>query len=133
MQPRTEDGADLRTSGDPDRLAQVCDNLLDNAIRHAPEGSVVTIDVRRIGDRLTCAVIDCGPGIPAQHLPLIFERFYRVDAARNRVRGGAGLGLAIARALVHAHGGRIDAQSVDRQGTTITFWLPMPENCPTTD
>ena len=69
---------------------------------------------------------DQGTGIPAQHLPFIFERFYRVDAARSRNRkdGGMGLGLAIARALVNAQGGQITAQSVEGEGTTITFWLP---------
>ena len=133
LQSRTGNPGALCTRGDPDRLAQVCDNLLDNAIRYAPEGSVVTVDVRGAGDRVACAVSDCGPGISAQHLPLIFERFYRADASRDRHQGGAGLGLAIARALVQAHGGSIDGQSVEGQGTTITFWLPAAEDCPTTD
>ncbi len=129
LQPGSGHSGSLCTRGDPDRLAQVCDNLLDNAIRHAPEGSTVTVDVRRTGEHLACAVGDCGPGIPAEYLPLIFDRFYRVDAARNRNRGGAGLGLAIAKALVEAHGGRIEARSLEGQGTTITFWLPATENC----
>ncbi len=127
--PRAAAGS-LWAWADPDRLAQVCDNLLDNAVRHAPPGSEVIVGVSRDGDDLACAVTDCGPGIPAEHLPLIFERFYRVEPARSRNRGGAGLGLAIARALVQAHGGRIDAQSTPGQGTTITFWLPRPRNAP---
>ena len=70
-------------------------------------------------------VHDEGPGIPAQHLPFIFERFYRVDAARSRASGAAGLGLAIARALIVAHGGRIQAESAVGQGTSIRFALPL--------
>jgi signal transduction histidine kinase len=120
------------TLADADRLAQVLDNLLDNAIRHAPQGSSVTVTVRRSGTEVECAVSDPGPGIPAGHLPLIFERFYRTDASRNRQSGGAGLGLAIVRALLLAQGGRVAAQSTAGQGTTITFWLPaatrLPEN-----
>ncbi|HSB02503.1 MAG TPA: ATP-binding protein, partial [Anaerolineales bacterium] len=111
---------------DPDRLSQVLDNLLDNAIRHSPENSTITVTIRPAKDGVECSVIDQGTGIPAQHLPFIFERFYRVDASRsrNRKNGGTGLGLAIARALINAQGGQISAQSVEGQGTTITFWLP---------
>jgi heavy metal sensor kinase len=109
---------------DPDRLSQVIDNLLDNAIRHSPENSTISITLEQTEDGVECSVSDRGTGIPAQHLPFIFERFYRVDASRNRRDGGTGLGLAIARALVIAQGGNIRAQSVEGQGTTITFWLP---------
>jgi signal transduction histidine kinase len=114
--------------GDSDRLAQVLDNLLDNAIQHAPEGSSVTVRIQQEGEEVLCAVEDCGPGIPAEHLPFIFERFYRVDSARNRNAGGAGLGLAIVRALVLVQGGTIAARSVEGEGTTITFWMPAA-NC----
>jgi signal transduction histidine kinase len=110
--------------GDADRLAQVLDNLLDNAIRHAPPGSTVTIGIRQTEHEIQCAVSDRGTGIPAEHLPFIFERFYRAEASRDRHTGGAGLGLAIARALVLAQGGRISAQSVEGEGTAITFRLP---------
>ena len=113
---------------DPDRLSQVIDNLLDNAIRHSPENSTISITLEQTDDGAECSVSDQGMGIPAQHLPFIFERFYRVDASRNRRDGGTGLGLAIARALVNAHGGNIRAQSVEGQGTTITFWLPQGVN-----
>jgi signal transduction histidine kinase len=75
-------------------------------------------------------VRDQGPGIPPEHLPFIFERFYRVDAARDRAAGGAGLGLAIARALIEVHGGRIDAESAPGHGTTITFCLPAARGLP---
>jgi signal transduction histidine kinase len=109
---------------DPDRLSQVIDNLLDNAIRHSPANSTITVTIKTAGEGVECAVSDHGTGIPAQHLPFIFERFYRVDGARNRKNGGTGLGLAIARALVEAHGGQIRAESIEGEGTTITFWLP---------
>jgi signal transduction histidine kinase len=113
---------------DPDRLSQVIDNLLDNAIRHSPENSTITLTIKQANEGIECSVADQGTGIPAQHLPFIFERFYRVDASRSRTRkdGGTGLGLAIARALVNAQGGEISAQSVEGQGTTIMFWLPAP-------
>jgi len=116
--------ANLLVLGDADRLAQVLDNLLDNAIRHAPSRSSITVSLERVEDGVRCSVQDQGPGIPAEHLPFIFERFYRVDAARDRASGGAGLGLAIARALIAAQGGEIGAHSADGQGTRITFSLP---------
>jgi signal transduction histidine kinase len=109
---------------DPDRLAQVLDNLLDNAIRYSPEGSVITVDVSQNGDEGQCAVRDRGMGIPEKHLPFIFERFYRADASRNRQTGGAGLGLSIARALIESQGGRISAESMPGHGTTLRFSLP---------
>ncbi|RPJ22836.1 MAG: GHKL domain-containing protein, partial [Chloroflexi bacterium] len=116
----------LFVPADPDRLSQVIDNLLDNAIRHSPENSTITVTVKPAQAGVECAVSDQGLGIPARHLPFIFERFYRVDASRSRNRkdGGTGLGLAIVRALVNAQGGQISAQSVEGAGTTITFWLP---------
>ncbi|GIK41776.1 MAG: hypothetical protein BroJett011_56090 [Chloroflexota bacterium] len=117
-------------SADADRLAQVLDNLLDNALRHSPSGAEVTITLAAANGEISCAVADSGPGIPAQHLPFIFERFYRADPARSRSLGNSGLGLAIARALVLAHGGRITADSVEGQGTTVTFALPAAANCP---
>jgi two-component system sensor histidine kinase BaeS len=115
--------------GDTDRLAQVLDNLLDNAIRYSPEGSTIEVDVRHNGTECECAVHDRGPGIPQEHLPMIFERFYRADASRNRQTGGAGLGLAIARALVTAQGGRISAESIEGGGTTLRFSLPASTDC----
>jgi signal transduction histidine kinase len=122
----------LLVRADPDRLSQVIDNLLDNAICHSPEDSTVTITIKPTDDSVECSVSDQGTGIAAHHLPFIFERFYRVDASRsrNRKNGGAGLGLTIARALIHAQGGQISAQSVEGQGTTITFWLPLPHPLP---
>ena len=105
----------IKVRGDADRLVQVSDNLLGNAIRHTPDVSAVSVSIQREGNQVLCAVSDQGPGIPAQHLPHIFERFYRVDTSRNRHSGGSGLGLAIVRSLVSAQGGRITADSVEGQ------------------
>ena len=110
-------------SADPDRLSQVLDNLLDNAIRHSPENSTITVTIKPKNDGIECSVSDQGVGISAKSLPFVFERFYRVETSRDRISGGTGLGLAIVRALVTAHGGKISAQSVEGSGTTITFWL----------
>ena len=125
-----EAGEQPKVRGDADRLAQVLSNLLDNAIRHAPEGSAVTVSIQKEADEVRCAVNDRGQGIPAEHLPLIFERFYRVDTSRNRQTGGTGLGLAIVRALVLAQGGRVNAESFEGEGTTVTFWLPFASGLP---
>ena len=116
----------LRVQADPDRVSQVIDNLLDNAIRYSLESTTITVHIQQKNDGVECSVIDQGTGIPAEHLPFIFERFYRVDASRSRTRAddGTGLGLAIAKALVNAQGGHIHAESVAGQGTTITFCLP---------
>jgi heavy metal sensor kinase len=121
---KTECSTSIRVRADSDRISQVIDNLIDNAIRHSPEDSTITVSIHERNDGLECAVTDQGSGIPAEHLPLIFERFYRVDASRNRRGGGTGLGLAIVKALIHAQGGHIGAQSSEGQGTTISFWLP---------
>jgi signal transduction histidine kinase len=120
-----EAGSRVEVRGDADRLAQVLDNLLDNALRYTAPGTTVRVAIQSEADELTCRVTDAGPGIPAASLPFIFERFYRADASRNRQSGGAGLGLAIVRALVTAHGGRVEAESVEGRGTTISFRLPL--------
>jgi len=122
--PKATKVATTQVLADPDRLSQVLDNLLDNAIRHSPAGSTITVSITESTNGVECSVSDQGAGIPAEHLPYIFERFYRVDKSRNRKDGGTGLGLAIARALIHAQGGHISAQSVEGKGTTINFWLP---------
>jgi signal transduction histidine kinase len=111
-------------SADPDRLSQVLDNLLANAIRHSPENSIVIVDIQSKMGGVECSVSDSGTGIPEKHLPFIFDRFYRVDSSRDRLSGGSGLGLAIARSLIMLHGGSISAKSVEGKGTIITFWLP---------
>jgi signal transduction histidine kinase len=97
---------------DPDRIGQVLANLLDNALRHTPPGGTVTVRCRPSGDGgVAYDVVDTGDGIAAEHLPRVFDRFYRVDSARDRHRGGAGIGLSISRALVEAHGGTIAVSS----------------------
>ncbi|WP_135457157.1 ATP-binding protein [Mycobacterium sp. DL99] len=109
---------------DPHRLAQILGNLLDNALRHTPTGGRVTIDAGTAADRsVMLTVADTGEGIPAEHLPHVFERFYRADAARDRDHGGSGIGLAIVKALVEAHRGRISVSS-SGAGTTFTIILP---------
>lgn len=111
---------------DPDRIGQVLGNLLDNALRHTPAGGTVTVTADQHADgMIRLRVRDTGEGIAAEHLPHLFERFYRVDAARDRSRGGSGIGLAIAKALVEAHGGRVSAASGGiGHGATFTLTLP---------
>jgi two-component system OmpR family sensor kinase len=111
---------------DGDRLAQVFTNLLDNAIRHTPEGGSVGLTAQADSGWLTIHVEDTGPGIPPEELPRIFERFYQLDQARQGSKGhGAGLGLAISREIVAAHGGTLTAKSVVGRGSRFTVRLPV--------
>jgi len=112
-------------SVDADRFGQVLANLLDNALRHTPAGGRVTLSAARHGGRVHLVVADTGAGIDARHLPHLFERFYRVDTARDRDHGGSGIGLSITRALVHAHGGTISARSAG-PGTGTSFIIDLP-------
>jgi signal transduction histidine kinase len=124
-------GAAADLTVDPERMGQVLGNLLDNALRHTPPGGTVTVGVDRAPTAVTITVADTGEGIPAEHLPHVFERFYRVDAARDPGRGGSGVGLAIARAIVAAHGGRLAAASAGTgTGTTFTITLPPADHRP---
>jgi signal transduction histidine kinase len=106
------------------RTAQILDNLLDNALRYAPKESQITLELKKNNGMIQCSVEDSGAGIPSEDLPQIFERFYRVEKSRDRDSGGAGLGLAIARSLVEAQGGMIEAASKMGEGTRIVFQLP---------
>jgi signal transduction histidine kinase/HAMP domain-containing protein len=108
---------------DPTALRQVLSNLVDNALRHTTAGSV-SISARRDADGISLSVRDTGSGMSAEHLPRIFERFYRVDAARSRHEGGTGLGLAIVKHMIEAHGGRVCAESTLGVGTTVTVVFP---------
>ena len=111
--------------GDADRLKQVFLNLVENAIKHTPDGGWVSIDCDpQDAKTVRIAVSDTGLGIPAEDLPHVFERFYRVDKSRTRVSGGAGLGLSIAQSIVHTHGGQMSVRSTPGKGTTFEVVLP---------
>jgi two-component system, OmpR family, sensor histidine kinase BaeS len=119
--PRTHDPV----LADPDRIGQVLTNLLDNALRHTPPGGTVTLTCEQVDRWVQYTVADTGAGIAPDHLGHVFDRFYRVDAARDRNHGGSGIGLSIAKALVEAHGGGItvDSAGADR-GAIFTVRLP---------
>jgi heavy metal sensor kinase len=112
--------------GDRDRLKQLLLNLVSNAVKYTPEGGRVTLGLACVNEFARVAVSDTGAGIPPDELPYIFDRFYRVDKARSRAMGGAGLGLSIAQRIAHLHGGRIEAMSDgEGKGTTFCVWLPL--------
>jgi signal transduction histidine kinase len=111
---------------DPARVAQVLGNLLDNALRHTLPGGEIVVRLQPVAQRneVRVTVRDTGSGIPEEHLPNVFERFYRADRARTRTGGGSGIGLAVVRQLVEAHGGRVWAESQPGKGATFGFVLP---------
>jgi len=110
---------------DSQRISQVLRNLLENAMAHTAEGGAVTVSAKQQENYVDVAVTDAGEGIPAEDLPNIFERFYRVDKSRARATGGTGLGLTIAKRLVETHGGKIEVQSEVRKGSRFRFTLPI--------
>jgi signal transduction histidine kinase len=112
-------------AADRRRLAEVLQNLIDNAIQYTPPGGQIVIRAEADTSEVTFTVADTGIGIPQADQPRIFERFYRVDAARSREVGGTGLGLAIAKHLVEAHGGRIWVESEVGQGSQFHFTVPI--------
>ena len=118
---------DAETSGDPLWLRQVLVNLLNNAVKYTPSGGTVILSLAVAGEEARIAVADTGPGIPAEHLPHIFDRFYRVDSGRSRDAGGVGLGLNIAQWAAESHGGRIEVASEVGKGTIFTLILPRTE------
>lgn len=115
---------DIFIEFDEDKLTQVLDNIISNALKYSPEGGFVKFTVEENENFINVSISDQGVGIPKADLEKIFERFYRVDKARSRKLGGTGLGLAIAKEVVNAHGGKIWATSVEGKGTTISFTLP---------
>jgi two-component system sensor histidine kinase BaeS len=119
-----EGDASLGVTADRDRLAQILRNLLDNALTVTPQGGQVTLSAGASGALVELSVADTGPGIPPEHLPHVFERFYRVDPSRTRATGGAGLGLAIVRHLVEAQGGTVAVASAPGGGARFAFTLP---------
>src|SRR5262249_34917793 len=133
----TERGITLKTStepntplvwGDADRLEQALQNVSANAIRHTPDGGTVTLRAEPEADgyRVRITVTDTGPGVPTEHLPHIFDRFYKVDAARadTKAPSGSGLGLSIVRAIVLRHGGDVSAANGSDGGAIFTVMLP---------
>ena len=111
---------------DEDRMIQVFTNLIGNALQYTPEQGTVTVSIERDKNEARISVRDTGFGIPKEHLSHIFDRFYRVDKSRSRVRGGSGIGLTIAKHLVEAHGGKIWAESAgENKGSEFTFTLPL--------
>ena len=115
----------VMVDADADRLGQVLTNLLDNAVRHTLSGGAVRVMVDRVGARVRIVVADDGQGIPSEHLAHVFDRFYRVDSARDRAHGGSGVGLSIARAITEAHGGTITVHS-DGPGRGAAFTIMLP-------
>ncbi len=110
---------------DPDRIKQVLDNLISNAIRYTPGGGAITLSAIGHQQSVEISVANTGQGISAEDLPHVFDRFYRGDRSRQREEGGSGLGLAIAKSLVQAHGGDIRVASQPGDGAVFTFWLPV--------
>jgi two-component system, OmpR family, phosphate regulon sensor histidine kinase PhoR len=117
--------------GDRDRLTQAVTNLVDNAVKYTPEGGAVTVSGRDQGPLVAVSVTDTGIGIAPEHLPRIFERFYRVDRSRSRALGGTGLGLSIVKHIATSHGGRVEVQSSEGRGSRFTLLVPhAPDGTP---
>ena len=114
----------LKINADRDKLSQVFMNLLDNATKYNREEGKIKITAAAEDEAIKVVVEDTGPGIPAEHLPRIFERFYRVDKARSRELGGTGLGLSIVKHIVELHGGTVGVESIEGRGSTFWFILP---------
>jgi two-component system phosphate regulon sensor histidine kinase PhoR len=116
---------EIAINGDSFLLEQMLLNLLDNAVKYTKHGEV-TLRARQTDERVIVQVVDTGTGIPGEHIPRIFERFYRVDQARSRKLGGTGLGLSIVKHIVQLHNGEIQVESHPASGTTFTIYLPAP-------
>jgi two-component system phosphate regulon sensor histidine kinase PhoR len=119
--------AELTLAAERAAVEQILTNLVDNAIKYTPPGGTITVRAEGRAKTVLLTVEDTGPGIPEQHLPRLFERFYRVDTARSRELGGTGLGLAIVKHLVLANGGEIGVESRVGRGTRFTVSLPRAE------
>ena len=120
-------GSQLTAHADADRVRQLLWNLVENALRYTPAGGAVRLSLSRDEQCAHLSVADEGPGIATEHLPHIFDRFYRVDPARSRATGGSGLGLAIVRHIAEAHGGRVSVESEPGRGSVFRVWLPLVE------
>jgi signal transduction histidine kinase len=117
----------LTVKGDKLKLRQLFLNILDNAIRYTPSGGSISGSIVRKNGTVVASIGDTGIGIPAEHLPYIFDRFYRVDKSRSRADGGTGLGLAIATSIAKVHGGGIEVESEVGKGTTFRVILPLAD------
>jgi len=124
MDLQVDDTANATVNADREAVHQIFTNLIDNAFKYAPSGNRIILGSRPSPAGVEFFVRDFGPGIPSEHLPRLFERFYRVDKARSRESGGTGLGLAIAKHIVLAHGGTISAESELNHGSRFIFTLP---------
>jgi len=121
----------LIVNGDKVKLRQLFINILENAVRYTPTGGNISVSLVRKESNTLTAISDTGIGIPSEHLPHIFERFYRVDKARSRADGGVGLGMAIAKYIADSHGGKIEVESQLGKVTTFYITIPMKNNEPT--
>jgi two-component system phosphate regulon sensor histidine kinase PhoR len=121
------DSPDAMVLADREAIHQVFANLIDNALKYAPQSSKIEIGAKQLEGELEFYVRDFGPGIPSEHLPRLFERFYRMDKARSREAGGTGLGLAIVKHIVLNHGGRAGVNSELGHGSVFWFRLPLAE------
>jgi two-component system OmpR family sensor kinase len=119
--------ADLAVVGDPDQLLRALRNLLTNAALHTRPGGPIRVESHKDGTFVLVKVIDAGPGLAADEVKHVFERFWRADRARSRARGGSGLGLAIVAQIVRTHGGDVDFESSPEEGSTVTLRLPVAE------
>jgi signal transduction histidine kinase len=117
-------------TGDDEMLKRMLLNLLDNAVKYTPEGGAISIDLESQDGNARIVVTDTGIGIPAEDQPRIFDRFFRVDKARSRALGGAGLGLSIARWIVEGHGGILSVESAPGQGSAFRVELPLDSSAP---
>ena len=120
----------IHVEGDRHRLRQVFANLLDNALKHSPCEGTIILHLKRDNDWAVFSVTDSGPGIPEEDVPHIFDRFYRVDKARNRSDGGIGLGLSLVNSYTAAHGGRVELKTAAGMGSTFTIYLPLLKSGP---
>jgi signal transduction histidine kinase len=121
----------LIVNGDKVKLRQLFINILENAIRYTPNDGNISVSAVKKDENALVAISDTGIGIPPEHLPHIFERFYRVDKARSRAEGGVGLGLAIAKYIAESHGGKIKLESQIGKGTTFRITIPLKKTEPT--
>jgi signal transduction histidine kinase len=120
----TTDGVSASVSGDPERLTQVLTNLVENAVQYGGAGVEVRVSTWQRNGEAGVTVLDTGPGIRAESVPHLFDRFFRVDSARSTARQGSGLGLAICREIVQAHGGRIWFEAANGGGSAFSVALP---------